>query len=130
MKDPDKQHKEYYNKDYKRGFDDGKKHSQPSPITLELIDNMQDEIKKINEKLDLALTKKDLELLEQRIALVNKDIVQEIFKEVEKKYIAKDSFVFQSIKWTTWGLGTLFLAILMGAFIIVFLGVSFPIYKL
>lgn len=105
MRDLDQEFKEYYNDPrYQRGLKAGQEHSQPSPQTLQLIE----QIKKNNNKMenqmiqmqgDISNIKERIERMPTRdeMKISYKEAIEEVFRRTDQKYA--DKSVEEDIKW-------------------------------
>jgi hypothetical protein len=84
MKDPDKMHQEYYNKDTLKGIEIGKKHQSPSPLTLQFME----QTKLFNQEI-----KQEVEYIKQQLkkipttdemTIVNKTMIESVFKRMDE----------------------------------------------
>ncbi len=90
---PDEMHKQYFSKDYKRGFSDGQEHSKPSPQTLKLIEQIKRDNNKMENQMitmqnDISNIKEKLEKMPTRdeMIIANKTIIEEIFCKIDKRF--------------------------------------------
>lgn len=105
---------------YHRGFEAGKEHSSPSPVTKEFMAKIEEQVKHINKKLDRMPTRDEM-------VIANKELIDMVFKEADKRYTYR--WEFNNVKYITYAMAVLFLGVLLGAGIVVFLGTEFPIYQ-
>ena len=89
---PDEKHKQYFNKDWKRGFEDGQEHSKPSPQTLKLINQLKETNNKMENQMitmqnDISNIKEKLEKIPTRDEMIssNKDLLACVLKEMNDK---------------------------------------------
>ena len=85
MKDPDKMHQEYYNKDTLRGIEIGKKHSQPSPLTLKFMEQTRLFNQEIKQEVEYIKTQLTNIPTKQDMLLANKDLLKEVFDKIDSR---------------------------------------------
>ena len=89
MRDLDKEHQEYFNNDWQRGFDEGQTHSKPSPETIKLINNMENQMIQIEAKLsNIEEQLKKVPTIEG-MQLANEKTLKAFFEEADKRYATK-----------------------------------------
>jgi len=98
---------------YNKGYKAGEEHSEPSPKTLSLIENMQTEFRYLKESVkEIKETIKDLPT-KASMELANRNIVEEVFQKVQECYVSKEEF--SPVKKVVYGVVTIVLVAVCSA---------------